>query len=341
MLFAETVTRTFGRVTFIVILIAAALYIVANLRKGKDEIGSEIELAPNRKPYYTDEELETKKLDRTLLYALGFLVVCAVGLPLYWLHEPARQTGATNGFDKRFDPAASTEANVAYLNDQFSRLNNDLELTVAAYNGGESRMARLSRGGERHFWDPSVFGELAPETREYVPMVLAAAWLFLHPDEYGIRFPQIDERPGEIVVKTPMSLNELSICLGQDGNDRGWYRTLRNLNARWDPNKRLAEGTRLEAPARAVAAYGRHCTGSETVARLQALQDAQIPGINRGARVVTTSKTHTVAKGETLSTIARKHGCSNLKDIATVNGLAGPNYPLREGQTLRVPECRA
>ena len=65
------------------------------------------------------------------------------------------------GFDKRFDPAASTEANVAYLNDQFAHLNNDLELTVAAYNGGESRMARLSRGGERHFWDPSVFSELA------------------------------------------------------------------------------------------------------------------------------------------------------------------------------------
>ena len=28
-------------------------------------------------------------------------------------------------------------------------------------------------------------------------------------------------------------------------------------------------------------------------------------------------------------------------DIDPVNGLAAPNYPLREGQTLRVPECRA
>ncbi|MGE3441580.1 MAG: cytochrome c [Acidimicrobiia bacterium] len=102
MLFADTVTRTFGRVTFFVVLIAAALYILVNLRQGKEEIGSEIELAPNRKPYYSDEELETKKLDRTLLYGLGFLVVCAVGLPLYWMMEPGRQSGATEGFEKRF-----------------------------------------------------------------------------------------------------------------------------------------------------------------------------------------------------------------------------------------------
>ena len=50
---------------------------------------------------------------------------------------------------------------------------------------------------------------------------------------------------------------------------------------------------------------------------------------------------HKVSKGETLITIARKHGCSTLKDFASMNGLSAPRYALREGQTLRVPSCGA
>lgn len=273
--------------------------------------------------------------------------------------------GDENGFDQRFDPTASTEANAAYLNDQLKRLNNDLELVLGAYNGGESRMVQLSQGGARRFWDPRVFQALAPETREYVPMVLAAAWLFLHPEDYGLRWPKVDQRPGEINLTTAMSLNEISICLGQDGNERGWFRTLRNLNPRWEANTRLPAGTRLEAPARAAAAFTRRCTAPEMVARVQALQDARIPGVapRVGVRTVAASgmasssrgavasaasagaaaarQTHKVAKGETLITIARKHGCNSLKDFASMNGLSAPRYALREGQTLRVPTCGA
>ena len=272
--------------------------------------------------------------------------------------------GVDNGFDQRFDATASTAANAAYLNDQFKRLNNDLELVLGAYNGGESRMVQLSQGGARHFWDPRVFQALSPETREYVPMVLAAAWLFLHPDDFGLRFARVDQRPAEIVLGTSMSLNELSICLGQDGNERGWFRTLRNLNPRWEANTRLAAGTHLDAPAPAAAAYQRRCTASDMVARVQALQDAKIPGVaprvgvrtmvaSRGnapaiARAMAPAKvaavirqSHRVAKGETLITIARKHGCNTLKDFANMNGLSAPHYALREGQTLRVPTCGA
>lgn len=286
--------------------------------------------------------------------------------PLQFMPATGRRygLGVDDGFDQRFDPAASTAANVAYLNDQFKHLNNDLELVIGAYNGGETRMAQLSQGGARHFWDPHVFQALAPETREYVPMVLAAAWLFLHPDDYGLRFPRLDHRPGEITLVSAMSINELSICLAQDGNDRGWFRTLRNLNPRWDANNRVPAGTRIEAPARAASAYQRRCTGSEVVARLQALQNAHIPGVTppAGARVMVavagspiavgraaaagaatpaSNATHKVAKGETLITIARQHGCNSLKGIASVNGLSAPHYAIREGQTLRVPTCGA
>jgi hypothetical protein len=64
------------------------IYAAVNILTGRREAGSEIELAPNRKPYLSDEQLETTKLNWTLGLGLVFLLIIAVGLPLYWLAEP-------------------------------------------------------------------------------------------------------------------------------------------------------------------------------------------------------------------------------------------------------------
>ena len=47
------------------------VYVWSNIRAGRPEAGSEIELAPNRKPYYDDEELEGRRLERVQLLGLG------------------------------------------------------------------------------------------------------------------------------------------------------------------------------------------------------------------------------------------------------------------------------
>jgi mono/diheme cytochrome c family protein len=99
---ASTVT-TVGATIVVLLLIGFVVYIFANVRAGREETGSEIELAPNRKPYYTDEELEGTKLNRTLRWALVLLVIVAVGLPLYWLNEPGRMSGATKQFLATFE----------------------------------------------------------------------------------------------------------------------------------------------------------------------------------------------------------------------------------------------
>jgi cytochrome c553 len=98
---ASTVTVV-GAVIAAVILIAFVVYAVVNIRIGRAEAGSEVELAPNRKPYLDDDELESDKLNRTLRWALLLLVVIGIGLPLYWLQEPGRQSGAVEGFDRKF-----------------------------------------------------------------------------------------------------------------------------------------------------------------------------------------------------------------------------------------------
>jgi mono/diheme cytochrome c family protein len=90
--------RTIGITLGVLLLIVFAIAILFNMRKGRAEVGSEIELAANRKPYLDDDELETKKLDRTLGAGLVILAVIGIAFPLYWLAEPSRQTNAVEDF---------------------------------------------------------------------------------------------------------------------------------------------------------------------------------------------------------------------------------------------------
>jgi mono/diheme cytochrome c family protein len=94
--------RAIGAVIAVVLTLVFAVALYSNMRRARPETGSEIELAPNRKPYYTDEELEGKRLESNQWLGLAMLVVCAIGLPVYWLAEPGRQEASADGFDRRF-----------------------------------------------------------------------------------------------------------------------------------------------------------------------------------------------------------------------------------------------
>ncbi|MEX1217669.1 MAG: cytochrome c [Acidimicrobiales bacterium] len=91
--------QTIGYVVAGILLVAFVVAIAVNVRKSRSEIGSEVALAANRKPYMNDEELETKKLDRTLGLGLVALGVIALTLPLYWLAEPGRQEDSVKLFE--------------------------------------------------------------------------------------------------------------------------------------------------------------------------------------------------------------------------------------------------
>ncbi len=88
------------RIALIVVLVLVAgwlLYLVNTARRTYTP-GAELEVAPNRKPYYDDDGLEGPRLTRYLWWAFAMLAILAVGLPAYWLREPFRQQGA--GFDR-------------------------------------------------------------------------------------------------------------------------------------------------------------------------------------------------------------------------------------------------
>ncbi|MBK5224395.1 MAG: c-type cytochrome [Acidimicrobiia bacterium] len=96
---AASTQRSVGIVLVVLLALAGVALLWFNSRAARPELGAELELAPNRKPYYPDEDLEGRVLDRVLLLALILIALIAVGLPAYWLAEPGRQSGAEENYE--------------------------------------------------------------------------------------------------------------------------------------------------------------------------------------------------------------------------------------------------
>jgi membrane-bound lytic murein transglycosylase D len=249
--------------------------------------------------------------------------------------------GWRDGFDTRYDPQLAARASVLYFNERFAELNNDLEFAVAAYNGGEGRALRLKRAaGDKDFWDPSVYDTLPPETRDYVPYVLAAAWLFLHPEEYGLEFPQVNGAVTVMPLKAPASIYQLAICLG--GPREGYFRALRNLNPRYEPHALIAAGTELRVPVAVPPVYEKSCLSGPRADIAVALMAASKPTVaataSRPPAGSTAPRSYRVRTGDTLSSVARRHDCPGASQLARANGL-NPPYVIRAGQTLKLIGC--
>ncbi len=95
--------RAIGLTVAVVVLAGFVLLFVRNSFQARPELGSEIELAANKKPYLSDEELEGRKLDYSLGFALVVLGLTALLLPFYWLAEPGRQEGAVDAYQLNFE----------------------------------------------------------------------------------------------------------------------------------------------------------------------------------------------------------------------------------------------
>ncbi|HST45575.1 MAG TPA: transglycosylase SLT domain-containing protein [Luteimonas sp.] len=295
----------------------------------------------------------------------------AVG-PLQFMPATGRRFGLGpdgTGFDTRYDPRASADAAARYLNERFAEYGDDIELWLAAYNGGEGRAARIYKGsGGRKFWDADVYSQFPAETRDYVPMVIAAAWLYLHPKEYGLVFPKVDTRPSTFRLARATSIHELTICMGNAGIREGYLRTLRNLNPRYEPNQTIAAGTTLNGSVRMAGLYNRWCVqgARADLARQLVLSDAGsaivrtgpievvappvstfVPGAGAGQVTIATGvptaanrpREHRAERGDTLASISRRYDCRS-EVLASANGLKAPRYAIRQGQRLKLEGCQ-
>jgi membrane-bound lytic murein transglycosylase D len=122
----------------------------------------------------------------------------AIGL-WQFIEETGRRYGlqVTPYLDERRDPVKATDAALTYLQELYSRFGS-WYLAAAAYNTGENRVERIlrervgsARGEEELYWQISPF--LPRETRDYVPLMLAAGHVGKEPERYG--FEDLDYHP--------------------------------------------------------------------------------------------------------------------------------------------------
>ncbi|WP_045736905.1 transglycosylase SLT domain-containing protein [Xanthomonas sp. MUS 060] len=282
-----------------------------------------------------------------------------------------------SGFDTRYDARSAAEASATYINERMAELNRNVELALAGYNGGEGRAARVFNQMQGHsFWDAGVYNQFPPETKDYVPMVIAAAWIFLHPQQYGVAFPKVNAQPAILRLTKATTIYELTICLGSDGTREGYMRVLRNLNPRYEPDGWIPAGATLNATTKIVGLYSRYCVSGPRADLARALITADVNAAVRNGRsapatdvtgnvavgdvsqvagVRTTAgsahpapvkskekqkpvRSYRVGKGDTLGKIADRHDC-DIKELAKANGLRAPGYALKPGQSLRLSGC--
>lgn len=97
--------------------------------------------------------------------------------------------------DERRDPVRATDAAIRFLRELQKQFGGSLYLAAAAYNGGPGRVARgLERfagemegsEGEDRFFALAEQSYLRAETKNYVPQLIAAAFVAKTPEKYGI-----------------------------------------------------------------------------------------------------------------------------------------------------------
>lgn len=92
-----------------------------------------------------------------------------------------------NGWvDERFDPVKSTHAYARYIKDLHAQFG-DWYLAMAAYDWGAGYVQRsVQRTGYADFWELYRRNVLPQETKNYVPIILAATIMAKNPAQYGL-----------------------------------------------------------------------------------------------------------------------------------------------------------
>jgi membrane-bound lytic murein transglycosylase D len=218
-------------------------------------------------------------------------------------------------YDERLDPVYSTRAAarlLAYLHDEYG----SWELALAAYNAGEGRVNRAIRRarqpeGEQDYW---TLRRLPRETKGYVPAFFALARIYEDPETYGLAHleqePPMELEAIEIDVST--SLAELAKLTGVP------LAELRRLNPAWK---------RGFIPPIGIGPVLLHLPAGHGQ-RVQELLAGNPPP-------TVAWRVHTVAKGETLSEIARAYGVP-IHELTAANPLRNPRK-LSIGQVITLP----
>ena len=276
---------------------------------------------------FIEERLQEQGLPRELVYlpliesayeSNAASHASAVGL-WQFMAGTARAEGleVSEYVDERRDPIRSTDAALRHLAGLYNQFGS-WYLAAAAYNSGSTRIGRLlkergyGKGRDDAFWE--MQDALPRETRDYVPMLLAATIIGENPQHFGI----------SVTAEEPIRFDAVSV---------GGATELRAVAK--------AAGTSLDV----IKALNPHFIKGMTPPDRRA--DVRIPvgaadefleklaKIPTEERVRQLTSTHVVKSGETLSGIARKYG-TTVEAITRVNRIKKANA-IAAGRKLLIP----
>jgi membrane-bound lytic murein transglycosylase D len=111
--------------------------------------------------------------------------------------------------DNRRDIVAATDAALNYLQRLHAMFGN-WELALAAYNAGEGNVARAITYNQKRGLPTDYLGiapRLRPETRNYVPKLIAVKNIVLSPASYGIDLESVPDEPYFTEVQAPKKID--------------------------------------------------------------------------------------------------------------------------------------
>jgi membrane-bound lytic murein transglycosylase D len=236
-----------------------------------------------------------------------------------FIAETGRRYGldVSSYVDERRDPIRATDAALDYLSDLYDQFGS-WYLAAAAYNSGENRVERILRqraGGRRGddalFW--VIDDHLPRETRDYVPLMLAAAHIGKDPGKYGFH---------EVALEPPLEYEEVEIpggvTLGSIAEVSGVSSDeIEGLNPHLVRGVTPpGDGWTIRVPAGAGERLG-----------------GQLERLTEERRLATTE--HRLRRGETLSHLAARYGV-DLEGLRAANASVNPRR-LQVGQRIVVP----
>ena len=217
--------------------------------------------------------------------------------------------------DERSDPEKATLAAAKYLHTLATVFGGDWHLALASYNGGPGRVQRAMKQAHiSNFWELSAKPKLLPrETREYVPMILAAIVIARNPAQFGFNFdPEPAAAVDKVTLPRPVDLRRVAEWTGTTIDE------IQSLNPelrRWTTPLRDEE-YELKVPAGKA---------DVVLARLDESVSTDLASL----------KYYVVKRGDTLALVAKKLHVGK-QDLAEANYLPVATR-LAAGQKLMVP----
>ena len=224
--------------------------------------------------------------------------------------------------DERCDPYKSTIAAAEYLSFLY-KMFNDWEMVLAAYNGGPGTVNRAIRrsGGKKTYWEIRPF--LPRETQGYVPAFIDVNYIMNYAPEHNL-YPSIPKKTffqvDTVQIRQQISFAQLSEVLNIPLED------VQYLNPCYKkgviPHNPTGEPYTLVLPTSKIGSFI-----TNEMAIYNYLKDDKNNEL-LAIEETKSSKVHVVKKGEHLSTIAKKYGCTiselqswnSLKKLAVVPG---------------------